>query len=306
MTLLVAIVTAAVFAVFGLPYQHYQCWFSFSRIGTIVGTFLYFLLAGGGGGTVGWAVATLANADPTSNIVLNGVLYGITGALALRADFAAGPRPDTTGDRFADARSALTLGIKWTTTLLDVVAARRAEAWLIDMSDEQLSQEALRVHADIKEQPDTLVSDKVKIENFERLVGWMEQLGGDDDRLAWAARAQLIKFCIRYYTERHLAKTPSCGHAGAPAHHAPRLPPKRRHSRCPARRRTPTRIPRATSDKLAGTRTLPDTGFRQSPPGVSPGRWSHRCGYPETTEIRHRRSSHGDPGEYSVWRGCNA
>jgi hypothetical protein len=208
MSLLVAIATATVFAVFGLPYQHYQCWFSFSRLGTIAGTFLYFVLAGGGGGAVGWAVATLAHAEPTPNTLLNGVLYGIAGALALRADFAAGPRPDTTGDRFTDARSALTLGIKWTTTLLDVVTARRAEAWLSGMSDDQLSQEALRVHADIKEQPDALVSDKVKIENFERLVAWMEQLSGDDDRLAWAARAQLIKYCIRYYTERHLAKTP--------------------------------------------------------------------------------------------------
>lgn len=215
MSLLVAILTASVFAVFGLPYQHYQCWFSFSRVGTIAGTFLYFLLAGAGGGAVGWAVAYVAKADPTGNLVLNGVLYGIAGALAMRADFAAGPRPDTrppssTGahDQLAGARSALTLGIKWTTTLLDVVAARRAEAWLITLTDAELSQEALRVQADITGQPGTVVSDTIKKRLFAMLVGEMEHLNEDNDRIRLAARAQLIGFCTRYYTERHLAKTP--------------------------------------------------------------------------------------------------
>lgn len=207
MSLLAAIVTAVAFAVFGLPYRYYQCWFSFSKLGTVAGTLLYLLLAGGGGGALGWGLATLAKADPTSNEVLNGVLFGITGALALRADFAAGPRPDTVRrDQYGDARSALSWGIKWTTTLLDEVTARRAEAWLIGMPDHQLSEEALRVQADIRQQPSTLVTDRVKKQLFEMLVVNMEQLLNQDTRPA--ARAQLINFCARYYTERHLAKTP--------------------------------------------------------------------------------------------------
>jgi len=205
MSLLIAIATAGVFAVFGLPYRHYQCWFSFSKLGTVAGTLLYLLLAGGGGGALGWGLATLANADPTTNMALNGVLYGITGALAVRADFAAGPRPDTARkDQLSDARSALSLSIKWTTSLLDEVAARRAEAWLIGMSDDQLSEEAFRVQANISRQPDT--TDKVKKELSGMLVVNMEQLVDDNTRAA--ARAQLINFCASYYMERHLAKTP--------------------------------------------------------------------------------------------------
>jgi hypothetical protein len=237
MSLLVAILTASVFAVFALPYQHYQCWFSFSRVGTIAGTFLYLLLAGGGGGAVGWVVPYLAKADPTGNPVLNGVLYGIAGALAMRADFAAGPRPDTSprvrppspgsaGDQLAGARSALTLGIKWTTTLLDVVAARRAEAWLITLTDAELSQEALRVQADITGQPGTVVSDTIKKRLFTMLVTEMEHLNEDNDRIRLTARAQLIGFCTRYYTQRHLAKTPH-----GQTRRTGRTPPPRRTQR---------------------------------------------------------------------------
>jgi hypothetical protein len=55
MSLLVAIVTASFFAIFGFPFLHYQCWFSWGRLSTALGSILYFLLAGGFGGLlVGW------------------------------------------------------------------------------------------------------------------------------------------------------------------------------------------------------------------------------------------------------------
>src|SRR4051794_3467376 len=73
MSLLAAIATATVFALFGFPFRYYQCWFSFSRVGTALGTVVYLALAGGGGGLLGWATAAVSHARPTSNELLNGL-----------------------------------------------------------------------------------------------------------------------------------------------------------------------------------------------------------------------------------------
>jgi hypothetical protein len=53
-TLTVAILTAAGCAIFGFPFRFYQCWFSWSRWGANAGIAIYLLLAGGGGGMIGW------------------------------------------------------------------------------------------------------------------------------------------------------------------------------------------------------------------------------------------------------------
>jgi hypothetical protein len=206
MSLATAVATAAVFAVFGFPFRYYQCWFSFSKIGTSLGSALYLAVAGGGGGVLGWGLAQLADAAPTSDPVLDGVLCGAAGALALRADFGARPKPDTPHDHFAKARSLLSASITWTADLLDAVTARRAEAWLTAMSDDLLAAEALRVQFDIRQQPEGIVPDKAKKEMSRMLVPAMEQL--DDPAERATGRAHLISFCTRYYTERHLAKTP--------------------------------------------------------------------------------------------------
>lgn len=207
MSLLMAIVTATVFAIFGFPYRNYLCWFSFSKLGTAVGSVLYLLVAGGGGGALGWGVATLTKVDPTSDPVLNGVLYGIGGALALRADFGARPKPDNAPDQVAQARSILTASITWAAGMLDENTARKAEAWLAAMPDDRLAAEAERVNSDIRQQPGHIVSDKAKKEMARMLVPAMEQLSEAAHRVA--ARAHLIAFCTRYYTERHLPKNPS-------------------------------------------------------------------------------------------------
>src|SRR4051794_12234593 len=64
MSLFTAIVTATVFALFGLPYKYYQCWFSFSWVETVTGTVMYLSLAGGVGGLLGWLGAYLAMPNP--------------------------------------------------------------------------------------------------------------------------------------------------------------------------------------------------------------------------------------------------
>jgi len=92
MSLLIAIITASFFAIFGFPFLHYQCWFSWGRLSTALGSTLYFVLAGGFGGLLGWLAAQAANAQPSTEPLVNGFFYGVLGALALRADFGlAGP-----------------------------------------------------------------------------------------------------------------------------------------------------------------------------------------------------------------------
>src|SRR3954453_23122784 len=130
MSLLAAIATATVFALFGFPFRYYQCLFSFSRAGTALGTLVYLALAGGGGGLLGWAAAAVSRARPTPNDLLNGVLFGVAGALALRADFRARSKNSLPpAEQFKDARSALTTSINWTADQLDDIMYRKAEIW---------------------------------------------------------------------------------------------------------------------------------------------------------------------------------
>src|SRR3954447_17805979 len=138
MSLLTAIVTATAFAVFEFPFRHYQCWFSFSKPGTAAGSAVYLAVAGAGGGVLGWGAAALSGATPTPNAAVNGLLYGVAGALALRADFAAKPRPDAAPDQTGPARSVLRTSITWTAALLDDMTYRRAEGWLISLTDVDL------------------------------------------------------------------------------------------------------------------------------------------------------------------------
>lgn len=204
MSLLTAIAIATLFAILGFPFRHYQCWLSFNKPGTALGTIIYLIFAGGGGGLLGWGMAELGDAHPTANPLVNGVLFGIVGALMLRADFTAGPKSDFVRHHLGDARSALTASIKWTAALLDDISSRRIEAWLSAMPDDQLCDEALRIKAHIDDQPSEIVPDRAKKAMYARLVPAMEQLDDSDHRAS--GRAHLITFCSRYYIERHLPK----------------------------------------------------------------------------------------------------
>lgn len=205
-SLLTALVTASILALFGFPFRFYQCWFSFSRLGTGIGTLLYLVLAGGGGGLLGWGLALLSQARPTPSELLNGVLYGISGGLVLRADFRAGSRPAAgPRDQFRDARSALTSSINWTADQLDEITYRKAETWLSMMPDGDLLDEAWRIQAHIATQSSRRVTDKAKNEMFDKLVPAMEQVRVPADRKA--GRAHLITFCATYYRSEHLPRS---------------------------------------------------------------------------------------------------
>lgn len=204
LSLLTAIAIATLFAIPGFPFRHYQCWFSFNKPGTAFGLIVYLGLAGGGGGALGWWVAELGAAHPTTNPLVDGALFGIGGALALRADFTAGPKSDIVRQRLGDAGSALTAGIKWIATSLDDASSRRIDAWLSAMTDDRLCDEALRIKAHIDDQPPEIVPDRAKKAMYARLVPAMEQVDEPDHRSS--GRAHLVTFCSRYYIERHLPK----------------------------------------------------------------------------------------------------
>ena len=91
MSLGVAILTAATFALFGYPLSYYMCWFSWSKVASVLIYMVYLGLAGGGGGFIGWLAAEASHAKPTQLDWLNGILFGAAGALALRADFSQQP-----------------------------------------------------------------------------------------------------------------------------------------------------------------------------------------------------------------------
>jgi hypothetical protein len=213
MSLLIAVVTASVFALFGFPFRFYQCWFSFSRVGTVAGTAVYLGLAGGVGGLLGWLTAYLGHAQPTPNLALNGLLYGVAGTITLRAEFRIRSKDGGPAvDQLKDARSALTKGINWTAELLDDITYRRAETWLLNLPDDRLNGEAWRIQAHIANQPARAVTDRAKTEMFEKLVPAMEKLNDPSEKKA--GRAHLVTFCATYYRNEHLPRTPERARAG--------------------------------------------------------------------------------------------
>lgn len=206
MSLLVAILTASLFAVTGFPFKFYQYWFSWSPRGTVTGLMCYFLLAGGGGGFIGWIIAHLSKAAPTGNVFLNGFFYGIAGALAVRADFRSRPK-NMDPDDIQDAKSLLTTSINWVTDLLDDCSHRRAEQWLRSLDSGEIILQAHRISAYIANLPAIKMTDTAKVDYYARLVPLMEILinsPSGDDRIG--AQEQIIRFCALFYKGERFMK----------------------------------------------------------------------------------------------------
>lgn len=211
MSFWISVLVSVGFALFGFPYRHYECWFSFAKWSTVIGIGLYLALAGGGGGVLGWGVAMIGNAHPTANEAVNGLLYGITGALAFRADFKTRKSVKTgkkssqgSTDLLRDARSALTASITWTVEFLDERTYRKAKEWLGSMSDQELILAANDVQSEIVNPGRHAVSDKTRDELCRLLVPAMEQLS--DLHTKAEGRAHLVTFCASYYRTEHLPK----------------------------------------------------------------------------------------------------
>ncbi|MDQ4032325.1 MAG: hypothetical protein M3332_08680 [Actinomycetota bacterium] len=204
MSLFVAIIVAGVFSVFGFPFRYYQCWYSWSHLGTPLGIAVYLALAGAGGGFLGWGAAQLGGAQPTPNPALNGILYGIGGALALRADFRSRPRRNRVPNELRDTASILSTSMTWAANLLDDVAYRRALEWYGALSDRDLMKEARRICAHITTQPARIIPDKAKKGLLGEFVPAMESLTKSMTRDD--GRARLSTFCAKYCIEEHMPK----------------------------------------------------------------------------------------------------
>jgi hypothetical protein len=203
MSLFAAILTATVVAAFGVPFRHYQCWYSWSRVSTNIGVAGYFAVAAGGGGLLAWVAAEAANVHPSSNPLVNGVLYGLVAGAVLRADFGVRPK-HSAGHAYREASSIVAKCLTWMSNTLDDIAYRHAENWLRHRTDDQLLDEALRVRAHIDQKPLAEVNNRQKNEIFKKLLAAIELL--PTARRA-EGRAHLVTFCAKYYIKEHLAKT---------------------------------------------------------------------------------------------------
>lgn len=203
MSLLAAVLTAAVVAAFGVPFRHYQCWFSWSWLGTNVGMIVYFAIAAGGGGILAWAAAQISDVQPSTNALVNGVLYGLIAGAILRTDFGARPKGGPT-QQYREAASILTKCLTWLSNSLDEVTYRRAERWLRDCTDDHLLDEVFRVKAHITHKPLSEVTRRQRDDIFTQLLEAMGLLREQTRRAE--GRAHLVTFCAKYYTKEHLAK----------------------------------------------------------------------------------------------------
>ena len=201
---MVAIAVAAAFAVFGFPFRFYQCWFSWSRVGAPAGVLLYMTLAGGGGGLIGWLTAYLADVPGSAVPAIDGLFYGVAGALAVRADFRTGSHPVRPPHEIRGAASLLGKGIEWSTGLLDDVTRRRVKRWLEGRTDDQLLAVALDLVHEIRENRAVPPSTKKTI--GKQAVDAMQALSDNDGGQRHAeARSRLTHFCLSQIINQHMA-----------------------------------------------------------------------------------------------------
>lgn len=205
MSLFVAIITAAGFAIFGFPFRFYQCWLSWSRVGAPAGVLTYMVLAGGGGGVIGWLAAYLAGVPPSSRPVIDGFFYGIAGTLAVRADFRSGHGSTRTSPDIRAAASLLGKGIEWSTAALDEITRRRAKRWLEHRTDNELLSLALDMVNEIK--MDKVIPAPAKTAIGKQALGAMTALNcAKDSQQNAEGRSRLTYFCLELMVHRHMAK----------------------------------------------------------------------------------------------------
>ena len=203
MSLIVAIMVAAAFAIFGFPFRFYQCWFSWSRFGAPAGVLLYMVLAGGGGGLIGWLTGCLANVPASAVPAIDGLFYGVAGALAVRADFRSGSGAARPPQEIRGAASLLGKGIEWSTGLLDEVTRRRVKRWLEARTDDQILAVARDLINELKENRAVPASTKKTI--TKQAVEAMQALDDNDTGQQHAeARSRLTHFCLSQIVREHV------------------------------------------------------------------------------------------------------
>ena len=212
MSLAIAIATAAFFGVFSLPAKNYQFWFSWCWARSMGWLLVYFILAGGGGGLIGWAAAYISKSDPTGNVYLNGFLYGAAGTLALCVDVGARSRGGKKGDDLKEAQSLLAKGVGWIVDWLDAEAGKSATKWLRGLSDSDLIKASNLVFAEIMNTPDSQLSKAKKRQRKDEYLPLIKEFAeldpNPDDMKYSSARAHLVSYTSAFFKAERWAKEP--------------------------------------------------------------------------------------------------
>jgi hypothetical protein len=213
MSLPVAMLVAAFFAVFGFPFRRYQYWYSWSQKGSVTGLLIYLVLAGGGGGLVGWLPAQLGNAYRPQGAWIDGLIFGVAGSLAVRADFGSqgtacpGSQGAPCPPESPRTASALGKGIEWSAGMLDHVARLRARRWLGGLRVRDLLVVARDLIIEIKAMPAATVPPTAKAAILTKATDAMHTLSTcDDAELRDDARARLTQFCLAYMCGERVAR----------------------------------------------------------------------------------------------------
>jgi hypothetical protein len=201
MSLAVAVLVAAVFATFGFPFNHLQAWYSWGRWRTQGIIIIYLALAGVGGGGIGWLVGTLTMAQLTSNEALNGALYGISGALTVRADFRSRRKSPA---ETKDAASIITIGIEWTRNALDSIMVRAIREWVRKRTLVELNDLAYASWGEMK----LKLSPQQQRTQISLITPALERLMQGSEAEKRESRALLEAYVKTHYQQERLPKPP--------------------------------------------------------------------------------------------------
>jgi hypothetical protein len=200
-TIIGAILAATLFAGFARPFSDYHYWFSWRRSAFATGVVLYFLVAGVGAGLLGWVIGTVSKSVPTAWPLLNGALFGLVGALTVRAELGQPPpistksRGRVTSDPAASLTPAFTLlgvATNWTFDMTDQLVGRSVDRWILALTDGSLRSVGHQLVVRVKQLDN--VPDSAKVRIYKELVPTIEalkQVAGEDSD---GPRAQLRGF----------------------------------------------------------------------------------------------------------------
>ena len=203
MTIAWATIIASVFAVFSHPYNYYRCWLSWSGGSAVAGLLFYLLVTGGGGGLLGWLIAEGSRAHPTSNDAANGILFGITGSLLLRADL----KPSRAQVPYLrDAVTLLSACAKPFAEQMDKLALEAAEEWYFRLPVDSLRDQAVRINAHMGAQLSSKTPNQAKVEFSKVMAEHLRLFRSRQDAAAQTGRAGLAITCSTYRIREHQRK----------------------------------------------------------------------------------------------------
>ena len=199
MSLAVAMIVAAVFAMIGFPFNHLQAWISWGRWKTLGLLLVYVLTVAVGGGVIGWAIGSLARTQINPNEAVKGLFYGLIGSVLLRADFRSRRKPPA---EMRDAVSVLTSVIEWIRQALESIMERAIGDWVGEQSPESLEYHSFNA---LKGMQGTL-DPRQRRAQLELHTPAIEKIYSSNDRDQKDARANLMAFLRTYYVEQHLPR----------------------------------------------------------------------------------------------------